>query len=216
MSKIIVALDGMTWSKSLHMAMQLKECVWGFKLNDLLLEYGVSAVREFKKVGPVMADPKLHDIPNTVGNGVRRLHAAGADLITVHASGGLDMLTNAVALAGEAKILAVTVLTSLNDHGCEYSYGGNVRNTVRRFMDLANRAGVAGVVCSPQEEDLAAEVPNLIKVVPGIRLPDQRVDDQARTGLPKWANYVVVGRPITQAADPIAAAHEINKALEAA
>src|SRR5689334_17776634 len=113
--KIIVALDGMTRSEALELATALKGSVWGFKVNDLLIQCGLEIVRELKKFGGVFADPKLSDIPNTVGNSVRVLAAAGADLITVHASASAASLKAAVAEAGPSRILAITVLTSMSD-----------------------------------------------------------------------------------------------------
>lgn len=219
MSRILVALDGMSVSQAIVLADKLQGYVHGFKFNDLLIDEGAaSIVRLFHRRGAVMLDYKFHDIPNTVVNQVRHCAALGAEFVTVHASGGIEMMLAAVteALHGHTKVLAITALTSLNDVACRCIYGTDARNCVRRLMDMANQSGVHGVVCSPQEEDLALEVPNLIKVVPGVRLPEDKQDDQARTGIPAWADLVVIGRPITKAADPVAAAMKFNTVLEKA
>src|SRR3954468_7479737 len=114
MNEIIVALDNMEQQAALELARSLSGKVWGFKVNDLLLEYGCSIVNSLKRHGNVFADPKLHDTPNTVRNSVKRLAFAGADLITCHIAGGVKMLQAAVDEAGKAKIIGVTMLTSLD------------------------------------------------------------------------------------------------------
>ena len=101
-SKIIVALDGLTVKGALRIGKILSGKVWGFKVNDLLFT-NVEIIRKLKKFGKIFADAKLHDIPNTVGNSVKKLSKAGADLITVHASGGVEMMKVAKKTEGEAR-----------------------------------------------------------------------------------------------------------------
>lgn len=215
-SPLIIPLDGMKVASALTLAKQLSGSVWGFKVNDLLIECGVDIVTQLKRFGNVFADPKLHDIPNTVANGVRRLADAGADLITVHASGGEAMMEAACTAAGASKILAVTVLTSLRVDEAWYIYGQRPAAMVRQFALQAQHAGVHGIVCSPQE--LHTKLPKgLVKVVPGIRPAwYARDDDQSRTATPAaaikaGADLLVIGRPITRADDPrraVAQTHE--------
>ena len=100
--RVIVALDGMSESDAMALAERLSGSVWGFKVNDLLLHCGVPIVEKLKAYGGVFADPKLHDIPNTVKNGVSRLVSAGADILTIHASGGTAMIQAAMAARGSA------------------------------------------------------------------------------------------------------------------
>jgi orotidine-5'-phosphate decarboxylase len=224
MSRIVVALDNMTAPQMLDLAKQLSGKVWGFKVNDALLEFGTSIIAQLKPFGKVFADPKLHDIPNTVANGVDRLVLAGADLITVHASGGVDMMWKAME-AGGPRILAVTILTSMTSQDIEAVYGvrdaafhdDSVRhNMVARFAEMAMGANCWGVVCAAGD---LPHVPAHIKtVVPGFR-PKGLVagDDQKNIGgfkEVKNATLVVVGRPITMAHDPVAVVDEFNKNLE--
>ncbi len=210
-SKIIIPLDGMTQSEALLMAEQLSGAVWGFKVNDLLLACGVSIIEKLKRYGRVFADAKLHDIPNTVGNSIRQLEDGGADIITVHASGGIEMLRKAAAEAKRASVIAVTVLTSLTPSDTQEIF---VRTPGQAVLDLARlvrRAGLGGIVCSPAELDLLAadaELKQLIKVTPGVRpMWYQKGDDQRRTKTPRealdaGATYLVIGRPITGHDDP--------------
>src|SRR3989344_4596015 len=139
--KIIVALDGISKKEALTIAKKLKGLVWGFKLNDLLFD-STPIIKKFKKYGKVVADAKLHDIPNTVANSVVRLSAAGADMITLHSIGGFKMMKVAKKFAGKSKIIAVTVLTS---------HGGNAKQDVVSLAKDAQRAGIDGIVCSAYE-----------------------------------------------------------------
>lgn len=204
--KIIVALDGMSRDEALRFAKKFSHTVWGFKINDLLFE-NKKLIRGLKKYGNVFADAKLHDIPNTVGNSVKRLAEAGADIITVHASGGIEMMRAAKQNAGKSKIIAVTVLTS--SHKTPHT-----SKMVARLTKDAVRAGLDGVVCSGFE--LAAlrnkkEIRKKIKIVPGIRPAWYgKKDDQKRITTPSrafnlGADYLVIGRPITTAKDPVKA-----------
>lgn len=207
-SQIIVALDGMSAVKALQVARELRGLVWGFKVTDLLYE-DVAIIDKLKKFGNVFADAKLYDIPNTVSNSTLKLSKAGADFITVHASGGIEMMRAAKRSAGKSKIIAVTVLTST---------GGSVEKEVARLARDVVRAGVDGVVCSGRELKLLSAVKNsqlLLKIVPGIR-PSWygKNDDQVRNVTPKeavrWgADFLVIGRPITTPSSAIEATKQI-------
>ncbi|MDP3730979.1 MAG: orotidine-5'-phosphate decarboxylase [bacterium] len=190
-NKIIIALDGMSEVEALRIAKLLKGKVWGFKINDLLFaDPGI--IKKLKKFGNVFADAKLYDIPNTVANSVRRLSAVGADMITVHASGGIEMMRAAKENAGHSKILAVTVLTS---------FKGSQNKIVLKLAREAEKAGLDGIVCSGHELKYVSKLP-LLKVVPGIRPKGyNRKDDQKRTvtaeeAVKLGADYLVIGRPI--------------------
>lgn len=219
MTKLIVALDGLVPWKAMALAAELADLdVVIFKVNDVLDDDPDVVAR---LPGPVMADTKYHDIPNTVANRVAKMSSRGPKFITVHASGGEEMMRAAVAAAGETKILAVTLLTSLNTMDCLEVYGtSEPRDVVWRLASLAKEAGVAGLVCSPAE---VAELKclDLVLVVPGIRPEWARVegDDQSRVATPRQAadagaDYVVVGRPITRADDPVAAVKATLAELE--
>jgi orotidine-5'-phosphate decarboxylase len=194
---------------------------------ELFSAEGGAAVRRIAAHGPVFLDLKLHDIPNTVAGAVRSLSPLRPAWLTIHAAGGAAMVAAAREAAEKAggadrmRILAVTVLTSL-DAGALADTGvaGGPVQQVLRLARLAVAAGADGLVCSPREvaplRDALGEGPAL--VVPGVRPAGSAADDQARTATPEemaaaGADYVVVGRPITKAADPGAAAHAIVAAL---
>lgn len=213
--ELIVALDGLTKTKSLEIASQLSGLVWGFKVNDLLLEEGFSILKDLKKFGNVFADPKLHDIPNTVKNCVRKLSDTGVSLITVHASGGQRMIEEAVSCCGSAEILSVTVLTSFSKEETKSVYGTiRTEDKVLELARLAEKAGTHGVVCSPEELPiLTKEIKRVFFLTPGIRLSKSK-DDQVRVMTPieaknLGARYIVVGRPITESPNPELVTREI-------
>ncbi len=193
---------------------------------ELFLAEGGAAVRRIAAHGPVFLDLKLHDIPNTVAGAMRSLAPLGPAMVTVHAAGGPAMVAAAREAAEAAggtrpKILAVTVLTSLDAATlAETGVAGGPVQQVLRLARLAVAAGADGLVCSPQEvsrlRDALGGGPTL--VVPGVRPAGSAAGDQARTATPEQvaeagADWVVVGRPVTQAADPAAAARAIAAAL---
>jgi orotidine-5'-phosphate decarboxylase len=206
--KIIVSLDGMTLAESVKIACALKDKVWGFKINDLLYEKS-SIINILKKYGKIFVDVKLFDIPNTVGNSVKKLSGQGVDIITVHASGGVDMMISAKMNAGKSKIVAVTVLTSQTI---------NSKNKVIRLAQSALSAGVDGIVCSGREAGAIRNNKGFKKkliIVPGVRpLWYKNVDDQkrivtSRNALDGGVNLLVVGRPIICANNQIEALQRI-------
>jgi len=216
---VAIALDGLAEPDALALARALSGRVWGFKLNDLLLRGGAEIVPRLKRYGGVFCDPKLHDIPNTVANQVRALAEAGADLVTLHASGGLAMLRAARrACPSGTRLLGVTVLTAMPEDDVRRVYGRDTAAVAEALMRVACEAGLDGVVCSPLElalADRADPARRLLRVTPGVRpakgAPVQG-DDQQRVQTPaealkQGANLLVIGRPITAARDPVAAAN---------
>ena len=200
MTELIIALDRMSMSKALQFAKAASGHVWGFKVNDLLLHYGAEIVYELKKFGNVMADPKLHDIPNTINNSIEILRSAGADIITVHAS------ANYAPAKDQGNFLAgITVLTSMNETTCEEIYGENLNYVVSDFGNRLLERKYKHVVCSGHEAELMP--PNILKICPGIRpLWYQQQDDQTRKMTPKeaaekGADFIVIGRPLVAAED---------------
>ena len=143
-NKIIVALDGVSIKEALGIASKLKRKVWGFKVNDLLFDppAGGEIIPKLKKFGRVFADAKLHDIPSTVARSVARLEKAGADMITIHASGGIEMMKAAKTASRRAKILGVTVLTSKSSVN---------KNEFLKLAEDIKKAKLDGVVCSAHE-----------------------------------------------------------------
>lgn len=225
---ILAALDGLTREQALAYAEQLVPYVGGFKVNDLLDTCGAQIVRDLVQFGrPVMADPKIYDIPKTVGNRVAvYCHCktgAGADLVTVHASAGLPALQTAVQAHGYEVdtngILAITVLTSFDEEGCQEVYGHPTKAMVLRFARWAALAGCHGIVCSGQELALLAKHPELKRlkrVVPGISPAwfQAELQDQKRTMTPKealdaGADRLVIGRALFEQGDPAENAQRI-------
>ncbi len=208
-SPIIVALDGLSPIQALSLAEHLHPFVWGFKVNDLFFHEGSNILRELKAVGRVMCDGKFHDIPNTVANTLEKLSDL-AEIFTVHASGGGDMVM-AAAKAAPGKIAAITILTSLTPEVCQSIYGDLPTARVGDFAHRALSWGATYMVCSGQELDIVSSLP-LKKIVPGIRPAwSSSGDDQKRVVTPakaiqKGADLLVIGRPIVKAADPADAA----------
>jgi orotidine-5'-phosphate decarboxylase len=195
---------------------------------ELFSAAGADSVRAAAAHRPVFLDLKLHDIPNTVAGAVRSLVPLRPAWLTIHAAGGPAMIAAAREAAerageGRVRLLAVTVLTSLDAATlAETGVAGGPVQQVLRLARLAMAAGADGLVCSPREvaplRDALGEAPVL--VVPGVRPAGSAADDQARTATPEemaeaGADFVVVGRPITKAADPGAAAAAVAAALAA-
>ena len=191
---------------------------------ELFCAEGPAIVRDYVARGHrVMLDLKLHDIPETVARATARVATLGAGLLTVHAGGGRAMLEAAVRAAGETRILAVTVLTSLDDADlAQIGAQGPVRELVVRRARLALAAGCAGVVASPHEiAAIRAFAPaGFLIVTPGVRPSGAAAGDQKRVMTPRearaaGADLVVVGRPLRDAADPADAARAIAAELAA-
>jgi len=185
---------------------------------ELFLAEGPSIVRDYTARGlSVMLDLKLHDIPETVARATARVASLGAGLLTVHSGGGRAMLEAAVKAAGATKILAVTVLTSMDDADlADIGAQGPVEDLVRRRADLAAAAGCHGVVASPREAAaIRARVPEgFLIVTPGVRPTGAEAGDQKRVTTPAQArtagaDMVVVGRPLRDAQDSATVARAI-------
>jgi orotidine-5'-phosphate decarboxylase len=180
----------------------------------------VETVRGGTGVG-LFLDLKLHDIPNTVAGAAKSVARLKPKFLTVHASGGADMVRAAVEAAPDVTIAAVTVLTSLGDDSLQQiGMVGPSRDAVRRLAALAVGAGAGALVCSPQEvAAVRAEVgPGVVLITPGVRPVGSDAQDQARIATPEealrnGADLLVIGRPITGAADPGAAAATIAATL---
>ncbi|HVJ09747.1 MAG TPA: orotidine-5'-phosphate decarboxylase [Acidisarcina sp.] len=221
--RLIVALDFPSASEALALVDRLGGvCQW-FKVGlELYLAAGNSIVQALRDRGhSVFLDLKLYDIPNTVAGAIRSVAALGPDLLTVHASGGPVMLQAAAKAVADSPngpvLLAVTVLTSMDDNQLQ-SVGvtDSPANQVLRLARVAVASGIRGLVCSPEEvaQLRSALGPEILLVTPGIRPAGAEVGDQKRIATPgaaitAGASYLVVGRPITQAPDPAAAARAI-------
>lgn len=222
--ELIVALDVKDLATAAALVEQLYPTVTLFKVGvQLFTAEGPRAVEVvMQRGGQVFLDLKLHDIPNTVAGAVREAARIGAVMCTLHASGGRSMLqaaTEAVAQSGSPmRLLAVTVLTSLDSRGLEEATGSglDLPQQVVRLASLAREAGLDGVVASPHEITLlrAALGPSMLIVTPGIRPTWASADDQSRFMTPQeavmaGADYLVIGRPITAAPDPVKATRRI-------
>jgi orotidine-5'-phosphate decarboxylase len=229
--RILVALDTPDPARVLALARALAGRVGGFKVGlEAFVACGPSLVENVQGEGlPVFLDLKLHDIPNTVAGAARAAARLGVSFLTVHALGGAAMMRAAceaaregAAAAGVAPptILAVTILTSHGeDDLAALGVAGPASAAVLRLAALARDAGAGGVVCSPLEvAAVRREFPSGALVVPGIRPAGASGDDQARTATPAGAvadgaDRIVVGRPITRAPDPAAAADAIAREI---
>jgi orotidine-5'-phosphate decarboxylase len=222
--RICAALDFGAWSAAEPFARRIAPHVGMLKVGlELFVAEGPPVVRAAAELGrPVFLDLKLHDIPATVEGAARSAAATGAALLTVHAAGGDAMVRAAVkGGGGKLRVLAVTVLTSLDAAALEaIGLAGPPETAVVRLARLAVAAGAGGLVCSPHEVAAvrAAVGPAPLLVVPGVRPPGAALGDQARVATPEaavraGADVIVVGRPLRDAADPVAAAEAIAKAL---
>ena len=229
---IIVALDVPGAEAALTLAEHLAPVVGGFKIgSELFTSAGPDIVRRIRERGAlVFLDLKFHDIPNTVAKSVAAAVQLDVQMLTVHTSGGMEMLKAAEQSAAETAwkagrtpplVLGVTVLTSL-DAGAlkEIGLDANVEYQVRRLAAVATRAGLRGLVCSPLEiVALRKVLPAQVQLVtPGIRTGAEKTDDQKRTLSPRdamaaGANWLVIGRPIYAAENPRAAAEMIFESL---
>ncbi len=225
--RLILALDVETKDEALALARPLAGKLAWVKLGlQLFTRHGPSIVDEFHALGfKVFLDLKLHDIPNTVASAIKSLRGRPCSLLTLHASGGPEMLARAVEAARDAipdcELLAVTVLTSMDQAQLQaIGVKQTPADQVRLLGKMAIQAGVHGLVCSPLElpilrQDLGAK-PTL--VTPGIRYPDAVSDDQNRVMTPAQAaqagsSFIVVGRPILKAKDPAAMTLQIRREI---
>ena len=220
--RLVLALDFPDGDQALRLVDQLEgACQW-FKVGlELYLAAGNAVVRSLKERGfSVFLDLKLHDIPNTVAGAVRSAASLGVDLLTVHALGGPAMLQAASEAAASnstaPQLLAVTVLTSIDQlQLAAMGVSDTPFELALRLAKMASESGIGGFVCSPEEADaMRAALPGAVLVTPGIRPPGTSAGDQKRIATPAaaiaaGANYLVVGRPITQAHNPQQAVRHI-------
>jgi orotidine-5'-phosphate decarboxylase len=229
---IIVALDVPTAKDALKLVEQLGAVCGGFKIgSELFTAAGPDIVKRIRATGaPVFLDLKFHDIPHTVAKAVASAVRLDVQMLTVHASGGVEMLKVAEQAAQESAwelghapplVLGVTVLTSLDSSTLsEIGLDPNVGRQVRRLANMAGRAGLRGLVCSPLEvAELRQSLAVSIQLItPGVRVEPAVADDQKRTLSPRealaaGANWLVIGRPIYAAENPRAAAEGILNSL---
>jgi len=222
--RICAAIDFPSWAAAEPFARAVAPEVGMLKVGlELFVAEGPPVVRAAAALGrPLFLDLKLHDIPNTVEGAARSAAASGAALLTVHASGGAEMVRAAVRGAGPGvRVLAVTVLTSLDSAAlATIGLAGPPEDAVVRLAKLAVGAGAGGIVCSPHEAAAvrAAVGPGPLLVIPGVRPAGATKGDQARVATPAeavraGADVLVIGRPLREGGDPAAAARAIAATL---
>jgi len=222
--RIIVALDVDSLDKAKSLVESLAPHVGCFKVGlELLTAVGAPKVVRFihSLGGQIFYDGKFCDIPNTVAGAAKVVAGMGVKMFNVHASAGIEAMKAAVANKGQSLVLAVTVLTSLEKNNAFLIFGAPGKAKVLQFAGDAKNAGCDGIICSPQELELLGEqeeLRGLLKVTPGIRSTTSLPDDQKRTmsareAILAGADYIVVGRPITQAPDPVLAAQKIAQEI---
>lgn len=226
--KIIVAIDFNKLNKAIKLVDKLKEEVFAFKIgHEFFYNFGIEGYKKIFNICPkIFLDLKLHDIPNTVEKGLKAISKLKPILTTIHISGGDDMQKASIfKKKTKTKILGVTVLTSLNKtQTSKYYKENNINKLVKKYAKYAKQNNLNGLVCSPLEIlSVRKEVGNkMIIVVPGIRLKKNLniiQDDQKRIMTPKeaiklGADYLVIGRPITESKNPLRIIKKINKSIQ--
>ena len=206
---IIVAIDEITFKRASSIINNLDPAKCMVKIGSVAFNsIGNEIVSYASEKGfEIFLDLKLHDIPNTVKKSIQGLIKMPIKMLTIHISGGKNMMMAAMdAVSGsEIKVFGVTALTSLSDKDTNYIYQRSTSEQVNSMIDLAEEAGIDGVVCSPQELMLVKNRQSLLSITPGIRLSSSN-DDQKRVMTPKdavelGADYLVIGRPITASND---------------
>lgn len=229
---IICAIDMYDIKKAHALVEEIHPYVGGIKLGlEFFTMNGPKGVEEFSKYNlPIFLDLKFHDIPNTVGGAIRNSIKLNIDIISVHACGGSNMIKTASKIAAdEAKLLnytkpliiGVTVLTNIDETDFkEAGYNANILTQVKNLASLSYKNGLDGIVCSPGEIKLIRDSfnKNFKIIVPGIRPADSLINDQKRTMTPKeaidlGADFLVIGRPVTQSPDPVMAIKNILKSI---
>jgi orotidine-5'-phosphate decarboxylase len=220
---VYLALDLPQLDAARALAEKVKAHVGGFKLGlEFFCAHGHHGVHEIAHVGlPIFLDLKLHDIPNTVAGAMQAIHVLEPAIVTVHASGGRAMMEDAKAAAAlGTKVVAVTMLTSLDERDLlRTGVNGNAHDQVMRLAELAQAAGLDGIVCSGREVGAVhKQWKDGFFVVPGLRPNGGAVGDQKRVVTPRQArddgaSVLVVGRPISRADEPLEAARAIEATL---
>lgn len=222
MTGIFCAIDKPDLQAAIALVKQLSPLDIDIKLGlEFFTSEGLSGVDKIRSLTSrkIFLDLKLHDIPNTVAGAVKAAAKCGPDFLTIHTSGGVDMMKAAADVAGNIKLLGVTVLTSLDDEALErVGQQRPAADQALRLAVLAKSSGLWGVVCSPHEIVRLKKNLGIPVVVPGIRPPETDAGDQKRVMTPPeaaalGADYLVIGRPITAAKDPAAAASGILASL---
>ena len=221
--KIIVAIDSSSKTEAVNILNKLKPELCMVKIGSVIFN---SLGRDFielthEKGFQIFLDLKFHDIPNTVQESILAIKSLPIKMLTIHTSGGIQMMKAAMeAVKGTSiKVFGVTALTSLSNNDVQHIFQRDASAQVNAMLDLAEEAGIRGVVCSPHELTLVKSRARFLSVTPGIRLVDA-YDDQRRVMTPSkaielGADYLVIGRPITGSQDITLALESIHKSIDA-
>jgi len=219
---IIVAIDEITFKKASFIINNLDPERCMVKIGSIAFNsIGHKIITYAEKRGfDIFLDLKLHDIPNTIEKSVKGLSTLPIKMLTIHTSGGKEMMKSAMnaVVGSEIKIFGVTALTSLSDDDTSNIFQRTASHQVEAMLDLAEMAGIDGVVCSPHELELVRKKNSLLSITPGIRLHDLN-DDQKRIMTPKkaiqlGADYIVIGRPITKSNDIKKSLNDIYESIK--
>ena len=218
---IVVAIDEINFLKASNIIDDLDCDKCMVKIGSISFNsIGNEIISYAKNKGfDIFLDLKLHDIPNTVKKSIEGLISLPIKMLTIHTSGGKEMLIAAMeaVLGTDIKVFGVTALTSLNNDDTKVIFKRNISDQVNTMLDLAESAGIDGVVCSPHELELVNKRKSLLSITPGIRMQDSN-DDQKRIMTPKEAidlgtDYLVIGRPITKSSDIKKSLSEIYESI---
>ena len=224
--KIIVALDSDNLKSTLSLVKILKNDAYAFKIGyEFFFNFGIDGYKYIQKENvKIFLDLKLHDIPNTVKGGINAISKLNPHFTTIHISGGDQMQKSAVSVKKNIKIIGISILTSLDSSQTKkYNYNDNIEKIVADYTNYALNNNLDGVVCSPKEIKIVKKIASdkLIIITPGIRpsISLATQDDQKRFMSPKeaiacGADYLVIGRPITQSSEPLKTVQTINSTLE--
>ena len=226
--KIIVALDLDNLNKAIKIVKELNKEVYAFKIgHEFFYNFGIEGYKKIYKICPkIFLDLKLHDIPNTVAKGLKAILRLKPLFTTIHISGGDDMQKISILKNNKkTNILGVTILTSLDkSQTLKYYKEKNVNILVKKFANYAKKNKLSGLVCSPLEINIVRKEvgKKMILVVPGIRTEKNsfnKKDDQKRTLTPKeainlGADFLVIGRPIIEANNPLETIKKINHSIQ--
>ena len=224
--KAFIALDATNNKKNIEVVKKLYKLVYGFKVGyrSFYNKDADKLIAEIKrKKSRLFLDLKLHDIPNTVSSAIESLKNINPDFLTLHISGGEEMLKSALKNVKKfnlkTKVLGVTLLTSLDAKDSKKIYGEkNTDILIKKLAFIARNANIAGLICSGQDLKSLKSFKKLLKVTPGVKLLDRK-DDQKRVSfvhdaLNNGANFVVIGRELINAKDPMKLLNEYNKKYE--
>ena len=222
-SKIIVAIDTFDLKKANAILDQLTPELCKVKIGSVVFNaLGKSFLKEVSLRGfKIFLDLKFHDIPNTVHETILSFQDCSIDMLTVHLSGGEEMLHKAMFAAQtiQTKVIGVSILTSLNESDSLALFNNNINDQILNLFKLAKKTNIDGIVCSPQEAEVASKVldPHSIIITPGIRNIENEDDQKrimtAKDAIKSGATFLVIGRPITQAEDISLALKSFNDSI---